>query len=184
MQQSASSASKRSQPFRWGTLERLDSARREFSRRRKSEARRAPAKTAWCSSQTGQRHRRCRNRREAEAQRAPTETPRIPQTRHSRTRRLRRPLAWRCVSQGRQVRQPTRVSERLVAAKSITLAAVPDRYCGGAGLRGRTCWSRRDGRVRPARDPAFAASVESRLTQCERRSGRWCLRGRAVYFVL
>jgi hypothetical protein len=31
-----------------------------------------------------------------------------------------------------------RVSERLVAAKSITLAPVPDQHCVGVGLRGRT----------------------------------------------
>jgi hypothetical protein len=34
----------------------------------------------------------------------------IPQTRHSRTRRLRRPLGWRCGSQGRQVRPEYRLS--------------------------------------------------------------------------
>jgi hypothetical protein len=53
------------------------------------------------------------------------------------------PLLVRCGSQGREVDLNTdsripRVSERLVAAKSITLGAVPDRHCGGAGLRGRT----------------------------------------------
>jgi hypothetical protein len=54
----------------------------------------------------------------------------------------------------------------------------------GLGCAAGHCWSRRDGRVRPARDPSFAASVESRLARCERRGGRCCLRRRAVYFVL
>ena len=76
------------------------------------------------------------------------------------------------------------LSERLVATKSMTLAAVPDRYCGGAGLRGRTLLESAGWTGPPSAGSCFAASVESRLARCERRGGRWCLRGRAVYFVL
>jgi hypothetical protein len=54
----------------------------------------------------------------------------------------------------------------------------------GLGCAAGHGWSRRDGRVPPARDSAFAASVESRLARCERRVGRWCLRRLAAYFAL
>jgi hypothetical protein len=144
MQQSARSASKRSQPFRWGTLERLDSARREFSRRRrKAEVRRAPAKTAGAPLRLG-----------SVIDGAGTVGKQKPSERWPRRLEFLKLGTLELVeSDGRShgdavVRagrsdlntdsRIPRVSERLVAAKSITLGAVPERHCGGVGLRGRT----------------------------------------------
>ena len=60
--------------------------------------------------QRGPRLRRDRNDGNGVISRRGPRTAAGPQTRRARTRRLRRPLAWRCGSQGRQVRPEYRLS--------------------------------------------------------------------------